>query len=76
MITFNKIRYKNILAVGNDFIELDLNRNKTTMILGKNGSGKCVLINTPIKIKNKVTGEILNTTIGDLYAKSDPRRRN
>lgn len=44
MITFNKIRYKNILAVGNDFIELDLNRNKTTMILGKNGSGKTTFI--------------------------------
>lgn len=70
MITFNKIRYKNILAVANDFIELDLDRSKTTMILGKNGSGKTTFITalvfalygkTYIKVnKNQLVNSVTN----------------
>ncbi len=43
-IQFNKIRYKNILAVGNNFIELSLDSHITTLISGKNGSGKSLII--------------------------------
>lgn len=29
--------------------------------------GKCVYINTPIRLRNKKTGEIIHTTIGEFY---------
>lgn len=43
-IQFNKIRYKNILSVGNQFIELPLNCHNTTIIAGSNGSGKSTVL--------------------------------
>jgi ABC-type Mn2+/Zn2+ transport system ATPase subunit len=67
MLCIEKIRYKNILSSGNQFIELDLNSHSTTIIRGTNGSGKCFCINTKIKLRNKKTGEIIETTIGDFY---------
>jgi ABC-type branched-subunit amino acid transport system ATPase component len=36
-------------------------------VVGKNGEGKCVCINTPIRIQNKKTGQIIETTIGEFY---------
>lgn len=44
MILFKKIRYKNFLAAGNHFIEIELNSNKNTIIVGENGSGKTTFI--------------------------------
>jgi hypothetical protein len=29
--------------------------------------GKCLQLNTPIKLRNKTTGEIIETTIGEFY---------
>ena len=43
-IHFNKVRYKNILSVGNQFIEVDLARSKTTLISGANGTSKSTFI--------------------------------
>lgn len=43
-IQFNKIRYKNIMSVGNQFIEIDLGRSKTTLISGANGTSKSTFI--------------------------------
>ena len=43
-IQFNKIRYKNIMSVGNQFIEIDLARSKTTLISGANGTSKSTFI--------------------------------
>lgn len=43
-IQFNKIRYKNIMSVGNQFIEIDLVRSKTTLISGANGTSKSTFI--------------------------------
>lgn len=43
-IQFTKIRYKNILSVGNSFIEIDLDSNKTSLISGTNGSGKSTML--------------------------------
>jgi DNA repair exonuclease SbcCD ATPase subunit len=43
-IQFNKIRYKNILSVGNQFIEIVLNKSKTTLISGANGTSKSTFI--------------------------------
>jgi len=44
LITFKKIRYKNILSTGNAFTEIDLLRNKTTLIIGENGAGKSTVL--------------------------------
>jgi len=44
MIIFEKLRYQNILATGNQFTEIDLNRSKTTLIVGINGVGKSTFI--------------------------------
>ena len=40
MINFHKIRWKNVLSTGQNFIEIDLDKNPTTLIVGENGSGK------------------------------------
>jgi DNA repair exonuclease SbcCD ATPase subunit len=43
-IQFNIIRYKNILSVGNNFIEIPLDKHNTTLIYGQNGAGKSLSI--------------------------------
>ncbi|MCX6783400.1 MAG: recombinase [Candidatus Levybacteria bacterium] len=43
-ISFDKIRFKNFLSSGNVFTEIKLNKNKNTLIIGKNGNGKSLLI--------------------------------
>lgn len=43
-IVFKKVRWKNFLATGNNFIELDLNSHGKTLISGANGSGKSTMI--------------------------------
>lgn len=40
MIVFTKIKWKNFLSTGNSFLEIDLNKHKSTIITGKNGAGK------------------------------------
>lgn len=67
MIVFKKARAKNFLSIGNHFLEYDLNSDNLTLCRGTNGTGKCVCENTIIKIKNKKTGEIIETTIGQFY---------
>ena len=44
MIILEKVRYKNILSIGNTFTEIELNKNPTTLIVGKNGSSKSTVI--------------------------------
>jgi DNA repair exonuclease SbcCD ATPase subunit len=44
MIILEKVRYKNLLSVGNSFIEIELNKNPTTLLIGKNGSSKSTVI--------------------------------
>jgi len=68
MIVFHKIRYKNFLSSPNQFTEIDFEKNQTNIIVGANGNGKCVGINTLIRLRNKKTGEIIETTIGNFYA--------
>lgn len=67
MIVFEKIKYKNILSTGNTFNEVVLNSSKTNICIGKNGEGKCVYINTLIRVRNTKTEEILSMTIGEFY---------
>ena len=44
MITFTKIRWKNFLSTGNSFTELNLTKNKSTLISGENGAGKTTFL--------------------------------
>jgi DNA repair exonuclease SbcCD ATPase subunit len=44
MIVFEKITYKNFLSVGDNPVEIDLTKNKTTLIVGANGEGKSILL--------------------------------
>jgi len=44
VITFKKVRWKNFLSTGNTFIEIDLDRNSTTLIIGENGAGKSTVL--------------------------------
>ncbi len=44
MITFKTVRYKNLLSSGNQFTEIDLQKHKTTLVVGENGSGKSTII--------------------------------
>ena len=44
MIIFKKLRYKNFLSSGNTFTEIDLNQNKTTLVVGTNGAGKSTML--------------------------------
>ena len=44
MIYFKKLRWKNFLSTGNQFIEIDLRKAPSTLIIGANGSGKSTLL--------------------------------
>lgn len=43
-ISFKTIRYKNFLAVGNSWIEIQLDKHEKTLICGENGAGKTTII--------------------------------
>ena len=44
MIVFEKVRCKNFLSTGNVFSEIDLQRSRTNLIVGHNGSGKSTIL--------------------------------
>ena len=44
MIKFNRVKWKNFLSTGNSFTEIDLNKNKSTLIVGPNGCGKSTML--------------------------------
>lgn len=44
MITFHIVRYKNFLSSGNAFTEIPLDNNRTTLVVGQNGSGKSTML--------------------------------
>ena len=43
-IVFESVRYKNILSTGNSWTEVQLNRSKSTLIIGDNGAGKSTML--------------------------------
>lgn len=61
MITFKKLRWKNFLSTGDQFTELTLDDEMSTLIVGTNGAGKStmldalcfVLFNKPFRKINK-----------------------
>lgn len=44
MIHFSKVRYKNLLSTGNAWTEIQLDRDKSTLIIGDNGAGKSTML--------------------------------
>ena len=44
MIHFNYVRWKNFLSTGNNFTEIQLDKNSTTLIIGENGAGKSTVL--------------------------------
>jgi DNA repair exonuclease SbcCD ATPase subunit len=70
MITFNLIRYKNLLSTGNTWTEIELDTHKNTLMMGPNGSGKStfldalcfVLFGKPFRKVSK--GNVINSING------------
>ena len=68
MITFQKIRWKNFLSTGDQFSEIDFQKNATNLIVGTNGTGKSTvldaltfsLFNKPFRKINK--SQLINAT--------------
>ena len=44
MIVFQNIRWKNFLSTGNQYTEINLDQDSTTLIVGTNGSGKSTVL--------------------------------
>ena len=44
MIIFKYARWKNFLSTGNQFIEIQLDKSPTTLIIGENGAGKSTIL--------------------------------
>jgi len=44
LITFKYVRWRNFLSTGNNFTEIQLDRNSTTLIIGENGAGKSTVL--------------------------------
>ena len=86
MLVLKTITLKNFLSTGAVTQTIDLVKPDLTLILGenldlggnaaRNGVGKCVSVNTMIKIRNKTTGEISELTIGEFYALAEKNRNN
>ena len=68
MILFEKIRWKNFLSTGNQYIDVKLNENSTNLIIGTNGAGKSTILDAltfslfgkPFRKINKP--QLINTT--------------
>lgn len=44
MIKFKSVKWKNFLSTGNTFTEIDLDRNRSTLVVGHNGAGKSTML--------------------------------
>jgi DNA repair exonuclease SbcCD ATPase subunit len=44
MITFKTLRWKNFLSTGNNWTTVDLNKSRSTLIVGQNGAGKSTML--------------------------------
>ena len=44
MIYFRNIKWQNFLSTGNSFTQIDFTRNRSTLIVGENGSGKSTIL--------------------------------
>ena len=79
MFRIKHLTVKNFMSVGNATQAVNFNRTDLTLVLGenidlggddsgaRNGTGKCLCINTLVKVRNTETGEITELTMGKLY---------
>jgi len=79
MFKITDISVKNFMSVGNSTQGIRFDRNDLTLVLGqnldlggddtgaRNGTGKCLCINTLVKVRNTETGEVTELTMGELY---------
>jgi len=44
MILFEKVRWKNFLSTGNQYIEIELTNHSTNLVIGTNGAGKSTVL--------------------------------
>ena len=44
MLHFKNVRYKNILSTGDAWTQIDLDKDKSTLIVGENGAGKSTML--------------------------------
>lgn len=44
MILFKKLRWQNLLSTGNQMTEIQMDRSKSTLIVGENGAGKSTIL--------------------------------
>jgi len=44
MILFKRLRWQNLLSTGNQMTEIQLDRSKSTLIIGENGAGKSTIL--------------------------------
>jgi hypothetical protein len=78
-IEFKELTVKNFMSIGNQTQAVNFNKENLTLVLGenldqggddsgsRNGTGKCCCINTIVRVKNTITGEITELTMGELY---------
>lgn len=70
MFNVEKVRFKNFRSYGNQFTEVDLTRNRTTVITAKNGGGKTSILHAiTFALFGKVTGINKNTLVNDINGK-------
>ena len=70
MIHFKSIKWKNFLSTGNNFTNIILDRQKSTLIVGENGSGKSTILDAlcfalfgkPFRVISK--SQLVNTVNG------------
>tara|TARA_B100000287_G_scaffold123776_1_gene115754 strand:- start:344 stop:2029 length:1686 start_codon:yes stop_codon:yes gene_type:complete len=64
------VRWKNFLSTGNNFTEIQLDRNPTTLIIGENGAGKSTILDALCfglfgkPFRNISKSQLLNTVNG------------
>jgi len=70
LIIFKYVRWKNFLSTGNNFTEIQLDRNPTTLIIGENGAGKSTILDALCfglfgkPFRNISKSQLLNTVNG------------
>lgn len=77
MLKLKELVIRNFMSVGNNSQSINLSKQDLVLVLGenldlggndyRNGVGKCVCINTVVKLRNTVTGEISEVTVGEIY---------